>query len=101
MTAPGKYLDFFESAFYASKVAPAKVLANEIAEYLKSWPNHGTLICGGVRELSFVSKGQEYVVIFRRVGQKLYLMNIFEIPSDAIDLKAYRVRVRKDFGGLF
>jgi hypothetical protein len=36
MVAPGKYLDFHESKYYAAKISPAPELANEITEYIKT-----------------------------------------------------------------
>ena len=97
MVAPGKNLEFGESCYYTLKMESAPLLSNRIIEYLKSWPNSGTAICGGMREFEFSDELQVYAVIFARRGQILKLLDIFEIPEEALALESYREEARKIF----
>jgi hypothetical protein len=97
MTAPGKNLEFFESRFYSSKIAPAPELANEITQYLENRPNGGVPFVAAVRILELKSRARDYTVIFARSGQRISLMNIFEGSSRSA-LNDYLRGIRDAFG---
>jgi hypothetical protein len=48
--------------------------------------------------MAFSSKKQKYAVFYRRLGQRIFLMDLFELPEEEKLLEKYREQVRKDFG---
>jgi len=98
MTAPGKNLEFFESPYYSSKIAPVPDLANEIAQHLENRPNCGVPFLASIRILELRSHGRTFTVVFARSGQRISLMNVFEGAS-APALTDYLRRLRIAFSG--
>lgn len=97
MVAPGKHLDFGESAPYAKRVAQLPGLANAIMEQLQSWPDAGTRLCDTLHEQIIELGQREYVVLYLRKKQVVGLLNIFESAVEGAALEAYRQRARAIF----
>lgn len=100
MVVPGMNLEFFEGSDFRIRLKNFGEMKGLIVGHLAKWPNSGTEICSGLRELRLPVGKQMYVVLFRRNGQRVALVDVFEIPRQETELnvalKSLRERYCKD-----
>jgi hypothetical protein len=98
MVPPGDNLEFFESPYFKKAISKASEIRDLLLAHLQSWPASGVEFAPGIRELEFRAKGRVFAVIFRRTGNRLGLMYVFELPRQESDLKKARLDVVELFG---
>jgi hypothetical protein len=99
MTAPGMHLEFGESGNFQRKAAALTGLSELVKVRLKDWSQAGTVICGQVREFRAVLGANAYAVLYVRRGQRIGLLDAFELPQQEPQLEAYRAVVKDLFCG--
>jgi len=88
MTPPSDNIQFFESKDFIKATRPAPALRLQVLEYLKSWPSKGLEFAKGVREVSPEFNGTKFTVIYKRRGNTIGIMHIYQLPIQAAQLEA-------------
>jgi hypothetical protein len=76
-----------------------KELREAVLEHLRVWPGEGTVVAPGVWETAVSTGGREFAVIYRRAGQRIGVMYLYELPAQQRGLTAAKEHLKRLFGG--
>jgi hypothetical protein len=78
---PSDNIEFYESTFFKKVTVPLPQLRQQVLEYLRSWPTAGSEFARGVREVTEDFSGKKYSIIYKRVGNHIGVMHLYESPA--------------------
>jgi hypothetical protein len=79
-------------------VQPLPELRAKVIGHLQAWPRAGVAVAPDVRSLQLELEGRTFVVIYRRVGNRLGLMHVIQLPQGRALLEERVKMIRELYG---
>ena len=96
MVAPGDNLEFEDLPRFAQRVETVPTLREKVVARIKNRPNDGEKILPHLTRFEMQENGKTYVVYFGRRRNHIGLVQIFEWPTEADQIKAYEKDMRQE-----